>query len=582
MLAKSYVSILLFLTIPFCNLAQDSAVWKKDINLLPDTSELIPLRIVNDDKNNVYVLSNYYQHFNSVNNKIYLKKYSENGLLEWTYIFDKKENAQASDLAIDDNNNTYIVGKYKKDSSTTTALLLKLSPTGSEIWRNDSSKSTHYDQILIKNNHIYLRGDYIRSLDLNGNEKWSTLHVFTSNFALDHNSQMIVSTYDSIYRYDTAGVLNFSDKHAYGNNRIAIDRKNSFYILSDQQYYNLIKYDSSGSLLWRKDSLSISPPFGDIGFDLLTDMEDNVVLVGLNDSIIKISPSGKMIWKKSMKGLDHYLISSQISYNNSIMIAGSIYDGNDYSIGVSSFNLNGDENWSGAFNGNIAKQEYLVDMSIDNSTGIYLLENNNQNTSLIKFKPPYFSGIKYELICLDSIWYNSPKQIKLNIFNGSAAFLNYPKVQIISPNGDTVGNPSNMMTFFGHSGNQYQVYSYDITDSSISNFNNYSFLFHHSIPDSSHFINFCITSNIQSFQTDANNSILIYPNPFKNQLNFSSKFTEEKNLLFMLYDTSGRLIFKEQIDFENSLDLNKLSSGMYFYTILDKNVTIQSGKLIAQ
>lgn len=71
----------------------------------------------------------------------------------------------------------------------------------------------------------------------------------------------------------------------------------------------------------------------------------------------------------------------------------------------------------------------------------------------------------------------------------------------------------------------------------------------------------------------------IYPNPFVDY--FKLETEANKTLNFRLFSTSGQLI--REAKFYNNLemnDLSNLSQGVYFYTIMDSNQVLKSGKVL--
>jgi hypothetical protein len=88
-------------------------------------------------------------------------------------------------------------------------------------------------------------------------------------------------------------------------------------------------------------------------------------------------------------------------------------------------------------------------------------------------------------------------------------------------------------------------------------------------------------SNALSTNNFLESSFSLYPNPFQSNvfISFSKKL---ENTNFIIYSTLGQKVFeKKLLSSENNLELNDLSSGIYFYQLQTKGQT-QSGKLIKQ
>lgn len=88
-----------------------------------------------------------------------------------------------------------------------------------------------------------------------------------------------------------------------------------------------------------------------------------------------------------------------------------------------------------------------------------------------------------------------------------------------------------------------------------------------------------IITNAEETPISIDRDVMIYPNPFKNEIRFQ---TVRKNLTFNLYDLTGNIILTGDIvdNTEFKISTGHLNQGIYFYTIRDDWRIIQSGKLI--
>jgi hypothetical protein len=79
-----------------------------------------------------------------------------------------------------------------------------------------------------------------------------------------------------------------------------------------------------------------------------------------------------------------------------------------------------------------------------------------------------------------------------------------------------------------------------------------------------------------------NNATNVYPNPFSTSTTFSLA-NEVNNATISLYDITGKEV--KQINFSGkqvTLDRGMLTSGIYFYTIVNEDQSTKTGKLIIQ
>jgi len=79
------------------------------------------------------------------------------------------------------------------------------------------------------------------------------------------------------------------------------------------------------------------------------------------------------------------------------------------------------------------------------------------------------------------------------------------------------------------------------------------------------------------------NNIELYPNPAKDYINleFSENVTNPAD--FKLFNTRGELVFHQQFTISNNTKkvyLNKLNSGIYFYSITEDKRNLKTGRLI--
>lgn len=326
--------------------------------------------------------------------------------------------------------------------------------------------------------------------------------------------------------------------------------------------------------------IAICPPFGDIGVELLVDWNLDVVAIGLNDSMYKFNYNGDLVWKRSMNGLDSYRISTSLFSQNYILIAGAIQGPIDNNVRVATFDLLGNQNWFGDYNSN-SIQEFPVDMAFDDS-GIYILEDSISSSDLIKFDYPFVAGmpVDYSLVCVDSVWYDTlnPIYINVRIFNGNFAHMNYPSVQIVDPQGDTISNKIGWVNFFAHLGNGLQTYQDTITQFGITDFSQYHFLMSEGFNDTTVEIFWCLTSDISGADQT---HLGIYPNPATGSIHLM-QIPNGETATVQIFDSNGRLCHTSKVTSDNNeIDLEKLSSGMYFLRMTSKS-GVRIGKVIKQ
>ena len=566
--------------------AQATPEWTRTINAFPDSFPVYPVRILHDMNSNYYVLSTY-QHSITVTNsivKIVLTQYDYTGNENWRLVYDHNGSGEPRgfDMTLDNAGNCYIAGAFM-GTINMEPILLKVTSSGSVAWQHTGTtafNTGHFTKIIYKNNKLFLNcSSGVAVFDTAGNEVWSVA-LSTFDMAVDDSSRVIVSAFSSgaqtLFRYNANGSLDFSDSTIYGS-RVICDAPGNIYILGQENGYSFVKYNSNGQFVWSRDHLATPQPFLDAGLEMIMDYTGDIYLIGLQDSIFKFSPNGNIIWAKSMNGLDGSKLSAQILSSNSLVVTGSLNGFAGYDLVVSAFDLNGQVNWLGYYSGNTGGREFSQDISVD-GTGIYVIEDNDNYTTLVKFKNPTMDTVvDYNLICVDSVWYDPiyPNLIHVNVFNGGQTQINYPSIQIVSPLGDTIGNPNNYVNFFAQLGNTYQEYVDTIVEAGITDFSNYTFLLSELFGATTNQISWCISTSVPELNSS---DFALYPNPVGSMLHIHFKTNADSGMRISIYSMTGALVFREKYNSKNelTLDLNLLSSGIY--NIVCENSTGISAK----
>jgi hypothetical protein len=578
----SITCLIYFLAINF-SIAQP--VWHNTIGLANQSgSKFSAVKVLVDFTSQIYVLSNYQNPVGIANpsRKIYLNKYDENGALIWTYIYDNNgnNNVRAFDMCIDANNNVYI-GGGRVDSMPNAVMLYKVTAAGNFGWDhygNSAFTTDWYNKITFRNNLFYARGSAgVAVYDQNGNEQYAIAQYNTA-FDVDYSGRVVMAIYTSNYsivRYTNSGSIDITDSTSIQADKILIDYNNEIYLSAGQmgmQPYQLVKHDSNGQYQWSINNLPFTPPFGDFSYGLIDTGQNEFVMFGLADTIIKFNNQGQVVWKKNMGGMDDYIISGKILGNGFILLTGTVngFAGSDVNTKI--FNTNGDETWGQLYSGLFSGNEFGVDVDVDNS-GIYVISQLDDSTNVMKYiNPGSGNNVDFNLVCVDSAWIDSTGMVQINIFNGNFVHMNYPAVSIVSPAGDTISEGT--INFFAQLGNTYQIYQNSISDTTITDFINYTFLMQNAFnPDTLAQIEFCLPTSL----TYKNEVIFkIYPNPVSDELTIA--FNEERQAAdFMIYDTYGKLWKTEKIlQSMHHISCSDLPAGLYLLKMINgKNTHYQ-------
>ncbi|MBK9191478.1 MAG: T9SS type A sorting domain-containing protein [Crocinitomicaceae bacterium] len=80
--------------------------------------------------------------------------------------------------------------------------------------------------------------------------------------------------------------------------------------------------------------------------------------------------------------------------------------------------------------------------------------------------------------------------------------------------------------------------------------------------------------------TETNSGISIYPNPAKSE--FVLQLKDEKNVTLNLHDASGKIILTQSTNKTVTIDISKMASGVYVYTVKDEDGHLSTGKLVIE
>ena len=570
------ISVSLALLISNVNLIAQP-LWNNTIGFSNDSlSRVAAVKVAIDNTQQIYVLTNYSTPIaqNVQENKIILNKYNNTGALLWSFTFDNQglNNVRSFDMRIDGSNNVYIVGGRIVNSQFS-LLFFKVSMNGSLSWvkfGNTGFDTDYYTNIEFRNNLFYLRSNAgVAVYNQNGIEQY-VISQYNGAFDVDYSGRIVLSAYinnNNLIRYTASGAIDFMDSTLQAD-KILCDYTNEIFLVRGQigmSSYGLAKHDSNGQFQWSMQGLPTTPPFGDWNYGIMATGQNEYILYGIADSMIKFNQAGQILWQKNMNGMDDSQISGKIIGNGFLLFTGSIngFAGSDVVTKI--FDTNGTEVWSQLYNGSFTGGDWGVDVDAD-SDGIYVVSQLEDSTNLMKYLSPLAAdSIDFSQVCVDSVWIGSDGFVHVNVFNGNFSHMNYPAINIVSSAGYTVSLGT--LSFFAQLGNSYQEYTNTITDTTISDFSNYSFFIKNSFnPDTIAQINFCTTTGIK---TESNASIQLFPNPADQFITIITDLTGLNESL-IITDVFGREIINERKNSNNFIvETQSFSEGIYLIKIVN-------------
>jgi hypothetical protein len=92
-------------------------------------------------------------------------------------------------------------------------------------------------------------------------------------------------------------------------------------------------------------------------------------------------------------------------------------------------------------------------------------------------------------------------------------------------------------------------------------------------------VNYCCVTDINLGDTNSQNTLVVYPNPFSNQVRISN--LKSDNAEVYLYDMQGKTIMQKTISNNEAINLSSLQSGIYIFKVIERN-EMRAFRLIKQ
>jgi hypothetical protein len=174
------------------------------------------------------------------------------------------------------------------------------------------------------------------------------------------------------------------------------------------------------------------------------------------------------------------------------------------------------------------------------------------------------------LMCVLNITLDTANnEMEVTLFSGDTNHINYPTIQVIDSNGDTVGNPAGTFVFFA----QLQgtmTHEIPTTLTTLPQPFNCTVLVTDQVWDTTCYLTYPVNCPMNIISPDENKAFEVYPNPANDVLtimlpgNYSGK--AKVGLSNMLGEVfSGTMVAHNgRID----MDVNDLASGVYFVSVV--------------
>lgn len=401
-----------------------------------------------DSSNNVYVLGT--SRANVFDFDFALVKYGPTGSQKWARRYNGPGNDfdNATAIAIDSNNNVYIggsTGEFGSDNED--FALVKYDPAGNRKWvRHYSGPGDRADSMhkiaIDSNNNVYVIGsihggstkyDYaIIKYSSAGTRRWARRYNgpgngddWVSAIAIDKNNNAYVagSSYGgvtskddlTVIKYDQAGNRKWIKRYKGSGNgddhasSIAIDSDNNIYAAgssiskgSTGQDFIVIKYKSDGMTKWIKHYNGSGNGFDSVDA-IAVDKDNNIYVAGVSSSsstqrafiTIKYDAAGSRKWVRCYNGPGNYDEPRDIAVakDGNIYVAGDSYGTwtlTDFAL--VKYDTTGNRKWVRRYSGKGINFDQVSDIAIDGKSNVYVTGSSDGGSTdydftTIKYAP---------------------------------------------------------------------------------------------------------------------------------------------------------------------------------------------------
>lgn len=396
-------------------------LWAKKAKL-SGYSDIIPTAMTLDLSGNIYITGEINSYISPwYYSRIFTMKYTSGGNLSFNILYGSgKYNFYSNDVAVDNFGNIFITGSGSGSGYSYDFITLKYNSSGTLQWaRREPGNSYDYGKSIMidsATNNLYITGsinDKINTIKYNSNGAKIWLKEFVqSNIYSSYGIKLLFSNTRQFYvggfcntdsgsqnaliKYDSSGTIIWSKLSKGKIKSCNIDYASNIAVSADLytdansgwKDYKVIKYDSNGNTLWEKNYDNFTYA-NDYATSSTIDADNNVYVTGYSNNnngheinTLKYSSNGSLVWtNKYSESSTWDIVSRKIKLDNlgNLYLSGTI----NSKMFIIKYNVNGDTIWTRKFDN--GTWNLLVDMQIDYLNNIYLLGYTNGNILLTKY-----------------------------------------------------------------------------------------------------------------------------------------------------------------------------------------------------
>jgi uncharacterized delta-60 repeat protein len=337
-----------------------------------------PASMAIDDVGYIYIAGTTYVTQNKTD--IVILKYDFDGMLIWSRIYNGPLDSSddASDIAVDNQDNVFIVGSTMVPGPSTNLILLKYNSSGVRQW------------IVIYSSSGNMR-DYGGNIKLH-----ESGNIYCAGSSIDTISIGLYSNYLTV-KYNSTGQFQWVRTYAGRGTSynllhdMAVDNHENIYVtgcspgIGTGFYDNTtIKYNSNGDSLWVRRYNGPQNGF-DLGNSISVGPSGNIYIAGVTGrdlpvgwdfSTISYTPSGNLRWAIAYNGNgndeDQATFLKMDSLENIYVLGRSRGAGTNYDFALVKYNSEGALLGSARYNGPGNGADYPSRMALDNNGRVYI------------------------------------------------------------------------------------------------------------------------------------------------------------------------------------------------------------------
>jgi hypothetical protein len=328
-----------------------------------------------DTSGNIYTVGEENSTTTGNNYEALITKWDSSGNLTWQKKVNAGSNEEFRDIAIDNSNNIYAVGYEGSSNGTTNCYITKWDTSGNLTWQRR------------------IGGTYGCSFNAVATDSSGNIYAVGTEYVSTNS----VNNQAYITKWDSSGNLTWQRKiGGNGNNffsSVACDNSGNIYAVGQETITSspydkafITKWNASGNLTWqRRLDSSYSGCFEEISLD----NTGNIYTCGYfytienanNAIVIKWDSSGNILWQRSISSLrDDRFNSLSCDTSGNIYAVGKeettvALDSSKY---ITKWDASGNLTWQHSING--SSNDYFYDVVCDASGNVYAIGNENSTS----------------------------------------------------------------------------------------------------------------------------------------------------------------------------------------------------------